>query len=535
MHLMILENRRLVRELRPAAPQVSIGSNPHCFVHLADARIVPHLADLRQDEAGQWWLEVRDASVPTCLNRAVQKTRARLNHADEITVAQYAIRLFMESQKSREETQRERMLALTKAHEGSLALDAIIQKSTDAVTVGKEHLEQVMLLVQRLAGAENAGQLMTPVLRAVLRSCDGRRAWIGIRRADRGPFEWGMGLSDRGQPCERPAFSESMESRCLEHTQYVCSPQAPGAGVRSAMGVPLACQSGNLGMIYVENDAGDAAYDRSALYHLSALACGVSRAVENFVLQAATVRRAAVSTEQTIARLTQDALTPKALPHWDDLQLAAYRFMGASVCCDFYDVVQLADKSAWIVVARLRVEPLLTARYMAEVRAAFRAAALHNDAPHLFARALNWALYSGDARNRIDLAALGIAPRSGRMQCVLAGDAVRVARIGADGACEYLEPGDSPSLCRVKSPAYEARTLELASGQSLMIATLGAEAVRNAAGESFGVAGVAASICDGVGQSPGAVLSEFETDLKDFLGDGGACPEDVTVLLGRRM
>jgi len=533
MHLMILENRRLINTVRPDAGMVAIGSNPQCQVHLPDPRIVPHLANLSQDGAGEWWLEILDASIPTCLNRAVQKVRAKLRHGDEITVAHYAIRLFMESGKSREEIQRQRLLALTRAHEASLGLDSIVHRSIDEVVVAKEQLEQITLLVQRLEHAASGAQLMQPILRAVLRSFEGRRAWIGIRRTDRTPFDWTMGLTDRGQPCERPPFSESMEARCLEQTQYVCSPAAPQAGVRSAMGVPLVCQGGNLGMLYVENDSSDPAYDEAALHTLSAMACCIARPIENFIAQTATRKQAVASTEQTIARATQDALTPKALPHWNDLQIAAYRFMGAARCCDFYDVVQLADKTAWLVVARVCADALATPRYLAEVRAAFRSAALHTDAPHLFARALNWALFTGEGRASVHLVGLWLVPGSGKVQYVSAGDGVILRRIAEDGESHAPASPPAPAIAQTRTPGYESHLLELGRGESLMIATSGADAARNAAGEAFGLSSLERSICDGVGQPPGGVLGEFEADLKEFLA-GGSCPEDITIVLARR-
>src|SRR5215470_12990861 len=108
MRLMILENRRLRKTLQPGPGIISIGSSPTCGVHLPDSRIGAHQASLSQDNDGIWWLEVLDTSVPTCLNRAVQKTKAKVRHADEIELGAYAIRLLIETDAEREEAQRQR-------------------------------------------------------------------------------------------------------------------------------------------------------------------------------------------------------------------------------------------------------------------------------------------------------------------------------------------------------------------------------------------------------------------------------------------
>jgi len=70
----------LRRTVRAAGGRLAIGSDPSCDVHLPDPKLLKHQASLALDDTGNWWLEVQDPSVPTCLNRAVQKARAQLKH-----------------------------------------------------------------------------------------------------------------------------------------------------------------------------------------------------------------------------------------------------------------------------------------------------------------------------------------------------------------------------------------------------------------------------------------------------------------------
>jgi hypothetical protein len=322
-----------------------------------------------------------------------------------------------------------------------------------------------------------------------------------------------------------------MEHRCLGDTQYICCPEAPVGGARSAIAVPLACQSGNLGMLYIENDAADPAYDENSLNVFSALACCVARPVENTLHKTAVKRQAVMSTEQTIARVTQDALTPRAVPQWDDLQLAAYRHMGVARCSDFYDIVQLPDKTASIIVARLGVEGMVTPRYLAEVRTGFRGASLHADPPHLFCRSLNWLLFS-DGRFGVDLVNVWIAPKSGRVTYCAAGEGVRMRRIGANGGCSALQLSAAPPIGRSRAPAYESASIDLAPGDAVMLATSGIDSATGADGKPFGIAALQETLADAVGGRPGSMLSEFESDFTEFVS-GGACPDDVTVLLAR--
>jgi sigma-B regulation protein RsbU (phosphoserine phosphatase) len=303
--------------------------------------------------------------------------------------------------------------------------------------------------------------------------------------------------------------------------------------VRSAMAVPLVCQSGNLGMLYVENDPDDTAYDDAALHVLSAVACAVSMPIENVLRKVTTKHRATVGTEQALARATQDALTLKALPLWGDLLLAAYRHMGSARCCDFYDVVQLRDKTASIVLVRITAQAEAVPRCFAQVRAAFRTAALYSEPPHLFARALNWVIFDGTPNHSIDFACAWIAPGTGKVQYCTAGRGVRLGRIHADGSCEMIEAGDLPPIGQTRAPAFTSQVLDLGSGDKLVLVTEGVLTASNQHQEAFGWAGLKENLCDGLGGTPGSVLSEFGEDLTEFL-QGGVCPDDLTVVLAQR-
>lgn len=533
MRLMILENKRLLSTVQAGPGTVSIGSSPECGVHLPDPRLSAHQASLTQDDDGAWWLEIIDPIVPTCLNRAVQKNRAKLRHADEIEMGTFSIRLFMESKKSQEDLRRERMQALARQHGEGLPLGTVIHKSDEPVSITKEHLEQITLLALRLEQVEVIQDVLPPLIRAALRTLDARRAWVGLRRRDEGPFDWSLALTAAGQPCDRPPFSQMMEARCMQLTQHLCVPAAPPLDVRSAMAVPLICQSGNLGMLYVENDPDDPPYNEAALHVLIALACVVSMPIENVMRKGTVKRRATMVTEQTVARATQDALTPKALPLWDHLLLAAYRHIGSARCCDFYDFVQLRDKTASIVLVRITAQGEAVPHCFAQVRAAFRTAALYSEPPHLFARALNWVIFDGTPNHSIDFACAWIAPGTGKVQYCTAGRGVHLGRIRADGSCQMIETGDLPPIGQTRAPAFTSQVLDLGSGDTLVLATEGVMTASNQRKEVFGWAGLKENLCDGLGGTPGNVLSEFAEDLTEFL-QGGACPDDLTVVLAQR-
>lgn len=533
MRLMILENNSLISTVTAAHGPVSIGSSPDCKVHLPDPRIGAHQVNLVRDDSGAWWLEVRDEQAPIYLNRAAQHGRSRISHFDEISLGPFSIRLYLENEQNKEEARRQRLLELTRAHSDGLPLGTIISRHDVAVTLSKEQLEQIAILAMRLERCTHVREAFTPLLRALLRLFTARRAWIGLRRPDHPDFDVSFGLSHKEGACAQPVLAARMRERCMTHGHYVCTPKAMMEGVGSAMAAPLVSPSGNIGMIYVENDPDDPAFEQGSLDILSAAACCVAMPIDDVMRRGSAARQEIAASERAVAREIQEALTPSATPKWAELEVAAFRRPGTGRCCDLYDFVQLPDRRAALVVARLTAEGAALPRFFAEVRAAFRVAALHSDAPHLFARGLNWLIYSGDLRRTLDLAVLHVNPAVGRVDVCIAGRGVVAAVLRPDGSCRPLKVDDAPAIGAARATPYVSAALDLRAGDAIAVATAGADASMNSAGEPFGVGRLLESLCDALGDTPSHTLGEFAIELDDFVRDG-RCPEDVTVLIARR-
>jgi serine phosphatase RsbU (regulator of sigma subunit) len=126
-----------------------------------------------------------------------------------------------------------------------------------------------------------------------------------------------------------------------------------------------------------------------------------------------------------------------------------------------------------------------------------------------------------------------IDPAAGAVQFCRAGQRVLLGRIHADGSSEELPADDSPPAGRVRTAAYETRALTLKPGDTLVLASDGAKTAVNSSGEVFGCEGLRNSLCDGVGNAPGQVLSELAADLREHTQSGRAA-NDVTVVLALR-
>jgi serine phosphatase RsbU (regulator of sigma subunit) len=324
-----------------------------------------------------------------------------------------------------------------------------------------------------------------------------------------------------------------MQTRILSHNQYLCVPHSSAANASSAMAVPLVAQSGTMGMLYVENDTGDPGYDENSLHAMAGLACCLALPVANVIRRNIAKRQNVADAETVIARATQDALTPKALPQWPELQIAAYRHMGTTRCTDYWDIVQLPDKTAAIVLARLHMTGMAVPRFLTEVRSAFRMAALHLEAPHLLCRALNWLIYENEGRNQIDLTCIWLSPQSGKLQYCRAGNGVHIGRFNAQAECEWWDDTTADTLGKNKATPYELQQQTLSPGECLFLLSSGIAHAVNKENKAMGVEGFEENVCDGIGVSLSQNLGEFAKELTEYTSEG-ACPEDVTVVMIKR-
>ncbi|MCA9254963.1 MAG: SpoIIE family protein phosphatase, partial [Phycisphaerales bacterium] len=345
-------------------------------------------------------------------------------------------------------------------------------------------------------------------------------------------FDWTLGLSTAGKPCVRPSYSTLLEPRCIAGSQYLCVPDVPAPNVVSAMATPLLGERGVLGMLYVETDKPDTPFGEAELMALSTIGRCAAMPIDALMHRAAAHRAEAISAEKAILRATQDAVTINALPTLEGLQIAAYRRMGRETVTDYYDILTTRDKKLAVVVAVIEADLLNTPRLFAELRAAFRYSALYNEAPHTFARALNWLLLNSQG-HRIHMIVAHIDPKTGQVDHCITGRRVHTGRITADGDGQLIPLAGHPAVGAERAAQFELNRLVLEPGQSLLICTDGAKKAMNRDGEPLGIGGIEDEVCDGLGDTPSHVLRDFAADLEEYI-DGGKQPDDVSVVLLRR-
>lgn len=267
---------------------------------------------------------------------------------------------------------------------------------------------------------------------------------------------------------------------------------------RSMLVVPLRVREETLGVMAVLNkQRGSFAPDDQNL--LQALADQASLSINNAMLTVEVAKQERLRRDLQIARDIQQRLLPDHCPTVPGFEIAARGTSALEVGGDYYDFFWVDDDHLGIVVADVSGKGVYAALVVAMIRSAFRTQAPGNpDVRDVLAR-VN-AFISEDLRRDMFVTCVyGILEISTRrFSWARAGhEPILVAH--PENNIDVLMP-DGFALGLIGSPDFsemlEVKTIELHSGDRLLMFTDGLTEAMNSQGEEFGMDRILQSFCD---------------------------------------
>jgi len=534
MRIFVLENDSMMFDRDVGGEQaVVVGSSASCEISLPDSQIGERQLQLSRGAAGEWVLSVLDLRQPTRLNGAVITEGRPIKDRDEVALGRYVLKMYM-SMDGRVVGEKSGVLR-TVEREFSLPSGSIARSHGGILKISLDRLHDMTALTTELSSVGQFEQLADRILQQMLATFRGAAAGLCVRLRSASGLETVRGMDAKGHAIDAPALMTKLNERCTRFSYEICIPEARMAGVESAMAAPIVGARGAmLGMMYVETAPGGGQYDGSALDAFTSFAVAVAGPLDLAMHGVTQARTALADQGQVFARQVQDSLTIRGMPEWPDLHVAALRRPGVGRPRDFYDLLRLANRTVAIVLARIDATGAGLPRLMSEVRAAFRAACLHADAPHVLLRAVNWLVTDAHSTWSIDMACVWFSPESGSLKYCAAGDAITLGVISEAGEWRELERCGMPAVGKAKGFGYVSKSSTLEAGEVLALMTDGLDQLRGVTGEAFGRKRAAECLADTAGMAVNLMLSELSQELDEF-GKGGVTNEDATIVLaGRR-
>jgi serine phosphatase RsbU (regulator of sigma subunit) len=296
--------------------------------------------------------------------------------------------------------------------------------------------------------------------------------------------------------------------------------------------VPIAVKEDLYGVLMIEEAAGGLRFRARRLEIITGIAQQAALAIQNDLLQKAMVVRERLETEAQLARQIQKTFLPEELPQFTHWELAARWKTARQVGGDFYDVFNLPNNRLGLFIADVADKGMPAALFMALTRTLVRAAVLELDTPAEVIQRVNELLVPDTKQGMFVTAVYAVLDLdSGELTYVNAGHNPPLW-FKKDGSTERLTRTAIALGVLLGNEAVKQRTIQIETGDNLLLYTDGLTESFNAAGEFYGEERLVQALLAGECASAHDLMDVVENSLLDFVQD--MPPADDLTMLGLR-
>jgi serine phosphatase RsbU (regulator of sigma subunit) len=296
--------------------------------------------------------------------------------------------------------------------------------------------------------------------------------------------------------------------------------------------VPIAVKEDLYGVLMIEEAAGGLRFRARRLEIITGIAQQAALAIQNDLLQKAMVVRERLETEAQLARQIQKTFLPEELPQFTHWELAARWKTARQVGGDFYDVFNLPNNRLGLFIADVADKGMPAALFMALTRTLVRAAVLELDTPAEVIQRVNELLVPDTKQGMFVTAVYAVLDLdSGELTYVNAGHNPPLW-FKKDGSTERLTRTAIALGVLLGNETVKQRTIQIETGDNLLLYTDGLTESFNAAGEFYGEERLVQALLTGECASAHDLMDVVENSLLDFVQD--MPPADDLTMLGLR-
>jgi phosphoserine phosphatase RsbU/P len=411
-----------------------------------------------------------------------------------------------------------------------------------------ERLDLLLRLTQAFNSTLDLDEILTRLMDEVIAATRAERGFVMLLDDDgKLSFRAARGLDQR--TIETPEFEISrgvvgqvaqagqavLTSNAQADSRFNKSESVFNLKLRSILCVPLKLKDRTLGVIYVDNRLHVGLFSPGDLDLLNAIASSAAIAIENARLYQVAVDKGRMERELHLARQVQSSLllhTMPQLPGWD---FAARWLPAREVAGDYYDFITPAGPTALgFVIADVTDKGMPAALFMAFTRTVMRVSVDRAASPAegiTYANRLICAENTGGLFVSLFYGLLN--PETGALTYVNAGHNAPLHYRRSDGTVTVL-PGTGMPLGVDGDIEYEQRSLDLASGDIILLYTDGVTDALNNQQEEFGPKRLEQVLRDHPDASAIDIAGALERALNAFIGN--VTPfDDMTEVVVKRL
>ena len=294
--------------------------------------------------------------------------------------------------------------------------------------------------------------------------------------------------------------------------------------IRSAIIVPMRFGNEVLGVLALVNRIDGTAFNAGDLNLLQAMADQACVPIHYAGLRDALERKKQLDRDINVARQIQTSLLPQELPHLNNVQLSAFNHPAYDIGGDYYDVVQIDSDHLGIAVADVSGKGIGGAMMMSVCQGILRSRARQEWSPSSMLSELNRVLSANLAEDMfITMLYMILNTTTNELTFARAGHELPLLCRGA-GRHRTPEPLDSPGIAigladaNVFDAVIDDLTIQLESGDAIIVYTDGITEALNEDGEEWGFDNFTRFIKDAPTSSPETLLHMIQETLRRYIG-----------------
>jgi phosphoserine phosphatase RsbU/P len=420
-------------------------------------------------------------------------------------------------------------------------------------------LRQIASLLEGLR-ALGSGRVLQDVLMLVLDSAievTGAERGFIMLADDRGELQFTVARARGGQTLSGSTFETSRRipeevlrtgevmliADLLDGEMPKTHHDAIVLGIRNVMCVPLrlvryverienAGEERRIGVLYLDSRDKGALLSSSTRAALETLASEAAVAIENARLYRETAEKQKMEQEMRIAAEIQTAWRPAQRLELNFVEAAAYSLPCRSIGADFFDYFGERGGVFSFIVGDVAGKGPPAAFISALMQGMCGLFVQDAEEPGIAVASMNRALLLRRLESRFVSLFFGVLSPDGRLTYCNGGYNAPLI-VGAAGTRRLNAGG--PALGVLESAGYEQETVQLESGDAVVVWSDGVSRASNSAGQEFGDARVQDEVQSrSISSDPGSIVEQLLGSVRSFTG-AASVNDDLTVMVLRYM
>lgn len=301
---------------------------------------------------------------------------------------------------------------------------------------------------------------------------------------------------------------------------------------QSLLSVPLKIKNKMIGVLTVFNKKSEVTFSPDDQKLLSIIASQSAQIIENSRLMEKEQNLRIMEEEMRLARITQENLLPKNLPHISGYQISAKTISAQQVGGDYYDLIRIDDLHFAFCVGDISGKGMPAAMLMSNLQATLRSHLSPGKSSKEIITASNNLLYNSTESTKFATLFFGIIN--------IASKEITYCNAGHNNPYYYkkdlsyseLSAGGIILGC-LPGSAYEEEIISPGNNELILIYSDGITEAMNKDNEEYGEERLQKVMQTQINQSPDIIIDKIIADLREFTKDTPQS-DDMTLMIIKR-